>query len=929
MSGILGEAVTPCPSRSRSSGFRSDSETLDSFLNEDTDYEPTGQIEYTTEIKAPTLKSSRPRRVNRVRSVFQIHEDVGEKPGGIVEKRRRETGSISAPANRKSSLLAQPAQRFRPKVNFAPDFPRTAKEKTETQSKPVKSVTNTIRGAVSAKSRDSGEQSSPQSLVQTLKKDVRRNTVYIPPDDTTIASAFMELFSPMKKDVSLQQTSDETQTNTLEAQIARRKYTPGSFFDLDCKINTKKEVFPRPGVIPISASKPVRQNATRQLTIPKSTDFGVAAKHPSPKRAALSDKKNLLQVSPCSVRHKSDDNDVTSSKKAVHSATFNARASALAERLGRTSLSNASKTGRHGFLKMNELNREYPKLAEDISKPALYADDWLSHQETVIAQLCNSLFEYTSGESSFQDQSTLRLELLEIYHTKYFVQLHQKIQASLSCGTLSMSKETLIRNNRLRRDVGLRRKFLDLWIKSYDLRALTAALETVIGRQVSNDPYLFGTNTLGSPESPGRRKRVIAKKLEGFLDTFLLRNDDLGEMLPAHKDSADAQAKAYHRTVLRCIMLIVLLDKGKQSPHSSFPRKLFTPTSNFKSSIEVLQAVTRLLLPSLLFFSPRHMQSDLEDQTVTLNTGEALSLLGGEADVPLSKHLKYPCMSRAAKIFNVQVALSALRSVNGSCAIVENVRAEEIVDGYREKTISLLWALVSKWGLAGLVDWEDLNKEIARLKRKAVSQLGPVVEDQDWFTGIGLNEPDDHTRDLHQWAAILSALKNISISNMTTCFSDGKIYESIVDEYQPYITGTSHTQNTMSLSSRLRLLGCDYQFAQLVSPGTESPILDRDFTFGALAFLCSRLLSASKNARAATILQRAWRARLAARDDARRTIAKSLAEHCAAVVQTRNEILWAKAVIARWWRQVQSRRERQAARRQPTRKRSRQPTGCL
>ncbi|KAJ6144264.1 hypothetical protein N7470_008159 [Penicillium chermesinum] len=222
MSGILGEAVTPCPSRSRSSGFRSDSETLDSFLNEDTDYEPTGQIEYTTEIKAPTLKSSRPRRVNRVRSVFQIHEDVGEKPGGIVEKRRRETGSISAPANRKSSLLAQPAQRFRPKVNFAPDFPRTAKEKTETQSKPVKSVTNTIRGAVSAKSRDSGEQSSPQSLVQTLKKDVRRNTVYIPPDDTTIASAFMELFSPMKKDVSLQQTSDETQTNTLEAQIARR-----------------------------------------------------------------------------------------------------------------------------------------------------------------------------------------------------------------------------------------------------------------------------------------------------------------------------------------------------------------------------------------------------------------------------------------------------------------------------------------------------------------------------------------------------------------------------------------------------------------------------------------------------------------------------------------------------------------------------------
>ena len=55
------------------------------------------------------------------------------------------------------------------------------------------------------------------------------------------------------------------------------------------------------------------------------------------------------------------------------------------------------------------------------------------------------------------------------------------------------------------------------------------------------------------------------------------------------------------------------------------------------------------------------------------------------------------------------------------------------------------------------------------------------------------------------------------------------------------------------------------------------------------------------------MLQRAWRARLAIQNNLRRTVAKSLAAHCAAVVQTRDEILWAKGVITRYWRQHKAR----------------------
>lgn len=39
-------------------------------------------------------------------------------------------------------------------------------------------------------------------------------------------------------------------------------------------------------------------------------------------------------------------------------------------------------------------------------------------------------------------------------------------------------------------------------------------------------------------------------------------------------------------------------------------------------------------------------------------------------------------------------------------------------------------------------------------------------------------------------------------------------------------------------------------------------------------------------------------------------MAHALAADCAAVVQTRSEILWAKEVITRWWRKIKARNQR-------------------
>jgi abnormal spindle-like microcephaly-associated protein len=880
-------------------------ESFDSLLDDNSGFDATGQIEFTTEVRAPTLTGVRPRRANRAANTIQIYEDTSDKQPGPVGKRRRPNAGSRDPSDRKSTLLAQPAQRFSPKVNFAPSPPlRQDKPETEAHSK-ARSLQPSSNDGFRAVLQSA--QAASKEDNKDLKKNVRRNTVYIPPDDTTVASVFMGLFSPVKKPHgnSMPQVAEDTQVNTIEAQIAKRQarksmvvsarkaplqpctkiaqeaalrvdvagknggkenIPPGALLQKSKMDNTVQS---KPKRLSTVTSKPAQRTTMHQTKRGHTTNPVVGAKKQPPKRTVFGEKQNNVNASSTSLSLGNKVRAGPQDPLRNASASLKARASVLSERLGHSQTMRGSKIGDTSTLK--EINSQYPLLTEDISKPALYEDDWLSNQETVITQLINALFECTNRDSMVPDPNALRLELLELYHTEEFENLYRRLQSSLSYGILSLPKDIQAHNNRLKHDVGLRREFFDTWIQSYDLRALVPALETVVGRRISGDSTLFDLQSDPSFENDFKTQRVVTRKVEGFLEAFLLQNDDIICPAPGQGDvQRETHARAYRRTVLRSILLVVLLDHGRQSFRTNLPRRLFLSSSPYKSSAEILHALCRLLLPSagditkslshlgchvtykqhelqeydymidniavdlrdgvrltrlveILFYTSEHVRTGLEDLTeVTLSSGEALSLLGDEKDLPLSKHLKYPCISRAAKIYNVQIALSALSSVKGGRTILGDVRPGDIVDGYREKTIALLWALVSKSGLAGLVDWEDVRKEIGRLQRKAAPQLGhgrvkqePCLPQKEYAHGNYLSL-------LLQWTTILAALKGLNIRNMTTSFSDGKIYGSIVDEYEPFITSresgdcdiAGRRSDSMSLASRLRLLGCSSQFGK-------------------------------------------------------------------------------------------------------------------
>ncbi|RMD41814.1 hypothetical protein DV735_g3318, partial [Chaetothyriales sp. CBS 134920] len=533
------------------------------------------------------------------------------------------------------------------------------------------------------------------------------------------------------------------------------------------------------------------------------------------------------------------------------------------------------------------INKSFPLLPEGLPQVSLYEDNWLGQQE---------------------------------YNKADIALMHKRVQGALLYGSLSIPQQQQ-QQHRLYDDLGRRKAFTDLWLETYDGELIKTALEVVTGRAIS------------STESKDVSR--LKKRLKLFIDVFLIRNedgvaDDHGQTCSSSSPSSPSLSlSAYTRTLLRSLMLIKVLDLAKTEPGlaSTTARPLFLATSPYKTSSSVLQALMRMLNPSAgdpvralahLGYTVTHEQHALEEYdyqvtnlAVDLRDGVRLArlvelLLYRSADTttnndnnsttivltsthsqavlardwPLSQQLKVPCMGRAAKLFNVQISLTALAAVKALEPVLCDISADDIVDGFREKTMKLLWALTSKWGLEGLLDWNDVRGEIVRLGRAA----GKVGYHSCFARRAGVDQGDDDESDsekaarrryakhkalLQEWAKSVAALHGLAVRNLTTSFADGRVFEAIVDQYTPYLPSRksdSQARTRPCLSDRLKALGCGDQFAELFATGPGAAgkhhIFDPDFTLASLAFLCSRLLGPSKTARAATVLQRAWRGRM-------------------------------------------------------------------
>lgn len=620
-----------------------------------------------------------------------------------------------------------------------------------------------------------------------------------------------------------------------------------------------------------------------------------------------------------------------------------------------------------------EKKEKYPVLAEDLTRPEMYEDNWLTYQEVAITQLLNSVFDSASKDSNAeQTPEDLRKKMLALYHDPSMPTLHKRLQASLHYGALSIPKDLLAQTLRLKDDVGLRKKFLTLWTKTYDLNALRAAAETVIGRQIAT-PCRLSTGSTTSDDG-SRMFRAERRAIEKFLDAFLIKNEDAVRVksgagsiasIARGDDDFGSQGWSWRRTALRSLMLVLLLDKSKVA--NGLPGCLFQTPSPHKTSVEVLHQLSNLLIPSLgditrplhhLSYKVEHAQYPLQEFTyhidnvaidlrdgITLNrlvelllyptaaldehvensmtismpNGELLtSDFGDKESWVLSQHLKYPAIGRAQKMYNVQIALSALDGARGiPNQVVSGIKAEDIVDGHREKTLSLLWSLVGKCGLGSLVDWSQIVKESDRFREQWYGRRDNYAErdlDSDEEDAAAeLTGLEYHKRLLLSWSRCIARLHGIRVTNLTTSFADPRVLEAIVDMYLPSALAPEMETSKLGLAAKLKAVGCSNSFIALFTPQHTSTrsIPSRDFTLLTLSFLASRLLPLSLKHRAASTIQHAFRHHLARRMTSQRITLMKVAHNCAVVALTRERLVNAAMTIQRRWKGILKARRQQ------------------
>lgn len=168
-----------------------------------------------------------------------------------------------------------------------------------------------------------------------------------------------------------------------------------------------------------------------------------------------------------------------------------------------------------------------------------------------------------------------------------------------------------------------------------------------------------------------------------------------------------------------------------------------------------------------------------ENVTIVMPTDEVLTTLLDEGQSwVLSQHLQFPCTARAQRIYNVQVALGALRAIHGVSQNADDLSAE-VVDGHREKTMTLLWALLGNWGLDALVNFDELRREIRRLRKADGSTNEDISDEEEEHKG-----PREGSQRLGQlltaWSKSIARRNGLRVLDLTTSFADAKIFAKIV-----------------------------------------------------------------------------------------------------------------------------------------------------
>ncbi|XP_069088229.1 abnormal spindle-like microcephaly-associated protein [Pleurodeles waltl] len=487
------------------------------------------------------------------------------------------------------------------------------------------------------------------------------------------------------------------------------------------------------------------------------------------------------------------------------------------------------------------------------------------------------------------------------------------------------AKRLLVRKDRhLWKDVGERQKVLH-WLLSYNPLWLRIGLETIFGELISLES---NSDVMG---------------LALFVLNRLLWNPDIAAeyrhpTVPhLYRDGHEDALSKF--TLKKLLLLVFFLDHAKQSRLIDHDPCLFCKDSDFKTSKDVLLAISRDFLSgegdlsrhlSYLGLPVSHVQMPLDEfdfavtnLAVDLQCGvrlvRAMELL--TQNWTLSKKLRVPAISRLQKMHNVEVVLHVLKERNVQLTDEHGtaIDSRDIVDRHRERTLALLWRIVSAFQVDVLLNVEEVKEEITFLKQSWILQkkIGALRlfsnlpnlkrASSGNFSSLKYSE---NVGLLMEWVNATCAFYNTKVENFTVSFSDGRVLCYLIHHYHPSymplreicqqttqtvecteagsigLNSSTESENsldtwpiafdqTITNSPKYKeLLENEKKNFHLLNAAVadlggvpaminhsdmSNTIPDEKVVITYLSFLCARLLDLRKETRAARVIQSAWR----------------------------------------------------------------------
>ena len=371
-----------------------------------------------------------------------------------------------------------------------------------------------------------------------------------------------------------------------------------------------------------------------------------------------------------------------------------------------------------------------------------------------------------------REMNRLRRASCKLWQSRAFAQVIGKLEVEIEKLRLVVRKD-----KKISKDVGMKQAILSL-ILSYNPLWLRVGLETVFGELL---PVHGNSDLVGL-------SRFIVTRLISCPDILA----EFAHPTVPHSYREGHQDALNKFTLKKFLELIYFLDAAKEGRLIQHNPCLFCPDSKIKSSRDILFAFSRDYLSgegdiikhlAYLGYEVKHKQTSLDefDYAVTsvssdlrcgLRLTKVAELLTG---ANLSLGLRVPAVSRLQKVHNTDVGLKELRK---SCSTIPtNVTAKDIVDGHREKTLSLLWNIIFGFQLSVILDVDKLREEILHLKRslKLRIRIGDetaskgmkfLTELQSRSPGVS-SDSDLEGEDvalLKEWAQLVTAHYNVEVS---------------------------------------------------------------------------------------------------------------------------------------------------------------------